>query len=414
MEYWLNKLKDNENDVEALFQLANNNDINQKKYIENGLEFDPNNILLKTCNLKYTNKYLNDILNSLDNINENDLGYVYCELGKYYKYIDNIKSKNYLIKSTKCGYLISYIYLYTWFNININEYKNDILEFIKHDELNININYNLGLYYQFIEKDYNKMKKYYLLVVDNGNAMNNLGYYYKFVEKNYNEMRKYYLKAIKHNNSNAMNNLGEYYYIIKNYNEMKKYYLMAIEHGNNSNTMNNLGYYYRFVEKNYDEMKKYYLMAIEYGNNQAMNNLGAYYYNIEKNYNEMMIYYVKALEYNNIEALYNLGYYYQNIKKDNNKMKKYYLMALLNKYNNNNNIYSDIPSYIFINAIINYNYEYKGYDNRLKNICDKVIQFNNLQTIETNECYICYEINELKQFNFNLLCKSCFVKTIKF
>jgi TPR repeat protein len=42
---------------------------------------------------------------------------------------------------------------------------------------------NLGYYYQFIEKDYELMKKYYLIAIDKGhsNAMNNLGYYLKYL-----------------------------------------------------------------------------------------------------------------------------------------------------------------------------------------------------------------------------------------
>jgi TPR repeat protein len=68
--------------------------------------------------------------------------------------------------------------------------------------------------------------------------------------------------SIKSNNSNAINNIGIYHNkIIKNYDEMKKYYLMAIDL-NNKNAMHNLGCYYEKIEKNYPKMKKYYLMAI--------------------------------------------------------------------------------------------------------------------------------------------------------
>jgi TPR repeat protein len=97
------------------------------------------------------------------------------------------------------------------------------------------------------------------------------------MEKNYEEMKKYYLMAIENGNSNAMFHLGLYYYYIeKNYEEMKKYYLMAIENGN-SYAMYNLGYYYENIEKNYEEMKKYYLMAIENGHSRAMYALCTYY-----------------------------------------------------------------------------------------------------------------------------------------
>jgi hypothetical protein len=112
MEYWLNKLNENENDTEALFHLANNNDKNQEYYINKGLSINSDNILLKACSLEYTNLYLHDILNSLNDINENDLGYVYYELGKYYLDKNNYKCKEYLIKSIKYGYLITYMYLH--------------------------------------------------------------------------------------------------------------------------------------------------------------------------------------------------------------------------------------------------------------------------------------------------------------
>jgi hypothetical protein len=45
MEHWLNVLKQDENNIEALFWLANNNDKHQKEYIEKGLTIDPYNIL---------------------------------------------------------------------------------------------------------------------------------------------------------------------------------------------------------------------------------------------------------------------------------------------------------------------------------------------------------------------------------
>ena len=134
-----------------------------------------------------------------------------------------------------------------------------------------NIYYVNGVYYQTIE-NYNEMKKYYFMVIEQGysNAMTDLGFYYQFVEKNYNEMKKYYLMAIEHGNSDAMNNLGFYYKNIEgNDDEMKKYYLMSIEQGN-SMAMNNLGFYYENDEKNDDEMKKYYLMAIEFNNLNSM------------------------------------------------------------------------------------------------------------------------------------------------
>ena len=47
--------------------------------------------------------------------------------------------------------------------------------------------------------------------LDNSNAMNYLGLYYRHIKKDYELMKKYYLMAIELSNSDAMNNLGMYY-----------------------------------------------------------------------------------------------------------------------------------------------------------------------------------------------------------
>jgi hypothetical protein len=84
-----------------------------------------------------------------------------------------------------------------------------------------------------------------------------------------------------------MNNLGFYYYQTeKNYDLMKKYYLMAID-GGLSNSMNDLGYYYLHIKKDYDMMKKYYLMADDNGDARGINNLVVHYRDIGKNYDMM-------------------------------------------------------------------------------------------------------------------------------
>ena len=83
--------------------------------------------------------------------------------------------------------------------------------------------------------------------------------------------------AIEKGHSHAMYNMAIYYdEIEKDYDQMKKYYLMAIEKGD-SDAMNNLGFYYGTIEKDYDQMKKYYFMAIEKGNSLAKKNLEKYY-----------------------------------------------------------------------------------------------------------------------------------------
>ena len=107
---------------------------------------------------------------------------------------------------------------------------------------------------------------------DNGELLRWNGLYCYCVTRDYDTMKKYYLMAIEHGNSKAMANLGLYYDNVEDYDNMKKYYLMAIEYGN-SDAMNDLGKYYKTTEE-YDMMKKYSLMAIEHDNSDAMNNLG--------------------------------------------------------------------------------------------------------------------------------------------
>jgi hypothetical protein len=109
---------------------------------------------------------------------------------------------------------------------------------------------------------------YYLL----GSYLNDYGLEYE-ENNNYEKAKKYYEWSIWFGNKHAMYNLGEYYEDIeKNYDLMKKYYLMAIEE-DDVDAMYNLGKYYENVEINYDEMKKYYLMAINNGNFASTNSL---------------------------------------------------------------------------------------------------------------------------------------------
>jgi len=180
-------------------------------------------------------------------------------------------------------------YIYT--DVILKIYNNQINK-LTQMELNdyIILNY-IGFYYHTI-RDYNMMKKYYMMSIAKGNiaSMYNMGYYYQYIEKDYQEMKKYYNMAIMNGCSGSMNNIGYYYQHIENrYEEMKKYYMMAIEKGN-TNSMNNMGYYYYLIN-DYDMMKKYFKMAIDMGCTRTMYNMWYYYKNIEKNYFEMAKYY---------------------------------------------------------------------------------------------------------------------------
>ena len=135
--------------------------------------------------------------------------------------------------------------------------------------------YNVGICYQFINTNYNLMKKYYNLEIKNNQNIsdiyNNFGYYYIDIEKNYILGIEYYLKAINLNNVHAMNNLGLYYYNI---------------------------------EKNYDNAKKYFQMAIDKNLPEAYNNMALYYYEIDNNSEIAKLYFIEAINRNitNIES----------------------------------------------------------------------------------------------------------------
>ncbi len=86
-----------------------------------------------------------------------------------------------------------------------------------------------------------------------------------------------------------------YHYIEKNYNMMKKYYLMAIEL-KNCFAMNGLGNYYENIERNYELMKKYYLMAIDLDNETTKLQFWLYCNIFESDYNYYKyIYYPRIL-----------------------------------------------------------------------------------------------------------------------
>ena len=114
--------------------------------------------------------------------------------------------------------------------LNKNKLKFDVNE-LNEDE--INIIYDL----------YKNNVKIYDEKILNSNCLLFYGIYYKNIEKNYDLMKKYYLMTIENdkNNSDAMYDLGHYYqYIEKNYKLMKKYYLMAIENDIFKNIFKNI------------------------------------------------------------------------------------------------------------------------------------------------------------------------------
>ena len=95
------------------------------------------------------------------------------------------------------------------YNLFKNIFKNNIFE-----EPSTDIEYYYyGVYYDEIEKNYDLMKKYYLMAIqlNHSSAMFNLAWYYQYTKENYDLMKKYYLMAIELNNSDAMDYLADYY-----------------------------------------------------------------------------------------------------------------------------------------------------------------------------------------------------------
>ena len=124
------------------------------------------------------------------------------------------------------------------FSENENYFKEIILEIYNNniDVSNYDMDNSLilnliGQYYNIVNINYDKMKKYYLMAIERGNnkSMYNLATYYKNIEKNNDEMLKYYLMAVENNYELSLLCLGTYYWGIENYDEMIKYYLMVIE-----------------------------------------------------------------------------------------------------------------------------------------------------------------------------------------
>jgi hypothetical protein len=143
----------------------------------------------------------------------------------------------------------------------------------------LGVYYGIGTENHGPPKNYDLMKRFYMISVDKGNviAMNNLGYHYLYIEKNHYLAEKYWLMAINKGYSVAMYHLGNYYYKFeKKYDLAKKYYLMASNKGN-VDAMFDLIEYFIKIEKNYDLAEKYFLMAIKGGNKFVVERFAHYF-----------------------------------------------------------------------------------------------------------------------------------------
>jgi TPR repeat protein len=187
---------------------------------------------------------------------------------------------------------------------------------------------NLGTYYKKI-KDYDNMKKYFLMAIEHKNvyAMFNLALYYKRVEKNAELTTKYFLMADEYGDKDALLNLGFFFKETKDYNQMKYYFLKAIDKGNRS-ALCQMGNYYRFIQINEPLMIWYYLEAIAKDCVKSMYNLADYYY-LNHDYNNMLKYCLMAIKTNDsyVPPMFLLEEYYRQIINDNHFADQYNSMA---------------------------------------------------------------------------------------
>ena len=136
--------------------------------------------------------------------------------------------------------------------------------------------------YHCNEKNYDLMKKYYLLLIEKGCAvgMKNLGVYYRDFEKNYDLALSYLNQAqakVPRGDENVYAFASDFvwydlaltYRFMKDYDNMKVYFekdiegptVMHVYKRTNIQSLVAFGCYYRDIEKNYELMKKHFIAA---------------------------------------------------------------------------------------------------------------------------------------------------------
>ena len=303
---------------------------------------------------------------------------------------------------------------------------------------------NLGMMYVQFEQ-YESAETYFIMAIEknNSNALTNLEYsYYKlkkydksnkeaiktglccydlglsyYLKKKYELAEKYFLMAIRKDNSDAMNKIGQMYTQHKKYDLAEKYLLMGIGK-NNISSMNNLRFMY-YLQKQYEKAKKYCLMAIEMNNIYAMNTLGNIYI-MQKNYDLAEKYYLIAIKKGEMHSLTSIGCLYQ--KENKYKLaEKYFLMSI--EKNNPSGI--KLLERLYINNILKLYFVLKNAKNINKLIDDKINELKKNENIicyENNinflskigECPICLETTKLiPRRCAHFYCYSCFVEITK-
>jgi tetratricopeptide (TPR) repeat protein len=214
----------------------------------------------------------NMIKQHLQSIESGDLEAI-VNLANYYNYIENDNEMT--IKYYQMGIEKNSEICYC----NLGDYYNKI----KKNDLAIEI-WNTGIenigsticmlklaiYY----KDnlfYDEAIKYYTMCFDYGNliGMWQLGLFYQFVIKDYDKMKESFIKAIKNGDHNSAYCIGLYYKEKLNYDVMKKYFLLAIKKNHNL-AIFDLAQHYEDVENNIPMAMKYYFKGFEIGDKKCI------------------------------------------------------------------------------------------------------------------------------------------------
>ena len=192
--------------------------------------------------------------------------------------------------------------------------------------------HNIGFYYQTIEKDYNKMKKYYLMAIKNKYfcSLYNLAIFYEHTNKNFNNMIKYYKLACDNGCITSMFRLAVSYYIIKDYTNMEFYCKKAINLVNHADAWFLYGIYYYNIKKNTQIGIEMLKKAANFGCHRANLQLGLFAYK-NTEYNEMFIYYKISLLNKIYNTYFYMAIYYDTVENDTKTAFKYAQLAINNE-----------------------------------------------------------------------------------
>ena len=281
-------------------------------------------LLFAIVNHYYKNNYMNNIHNDIiyKIKNEYVIGIIYYIIAIYY---ENDKKLDDMARYL----LLSSDYKNSTALTRLGLYYVHKLDFIK-AEVFFNLGAELDNYYcvnniialyYFLEKY--KELKLFLTNKENRfyNIKHQLGLYYNFIEKNDMLVKKYYSESIElYNYVNSMHNLGIYYENNKDYDNMIKYYLMAIEK-NNTNSMYHLVLYYEQTH-NYEEMISLCNKMLKFNNSHnAYFLLGNYYLSIKNDYVNAILCFENLVKLQYYEFYYDIIYIYFLQKDFNNAIK---------------------------------------------------------------------------------------------